>query len=211
MTLVRTLLVRLERRRSTLFLTGAAALLVLAGLFAVEAMTDRVIEHRLVLGTAWTIVFLGYLGLYPALADDDGWLARAAGFFAGVGALGFGIIVLSSALDLTGLAPFETRPAWFGVLAVLPLIGINVGPLLYGVSSLRTRVFPRSMGYLLLVPSLIYYVNIGRAVLRPGPTDPAVTTVLVMGYTVAMFGVGYLLRTTSGYRGDAASSPESAA
>lgn len=211
MALVTTLLVRLERWRSTLFLIGAAALLVLAGTFAAEAMTDMSIENHLVTGAAWTIVFLGYLGLYPALADQGGWLARAAGICAAFGAAGFGFIFLSRALDNLGLVPLEARPAWIGVLVVLPMVGINIGPLLYGVTSLRTQIFPRNFGFLLIVPSLLYYVNISRAVLRPGPTDPAVTTVLVMGYTVAMFGVGYLLRTKSGSPDYTASSPGSAA
>jgi len=182
----------LEHWRATLFLIGAAALLVTAGTFAAEAVLDVRLTNHIATGLAWTIVFLGYLGFYRELAAGHRWLARVGAGLAIIGVLGFSIVFVQSALDVAGV----TIPAWVEVMGLLPLVGITLGPLVCGATSLYTGAHVRKISLLLLGPSIVYYVNIARIALQGGDTQPAVTTVILIAQFLIVSSIGYQLRTT---------------
>lgn len=182
----------LERWRARLFFAGAVALVITGGTFAAEALLDMRLTNHLATGPAWTIVFLGYLGLYRELAARHRWLARLAAILATVGPVGFIFVFVESVLDIAGV----TTPAWVEILGLLALVGITMGPLVCGVTSLYTGAHARKVGLLLLGPSIVYYVNITRIVLQGGTTRPAVTTLILAAQVLVVSSISYQLRSS---------------
>jgi hypothetical protein len=147
---------RLEARSGTLFLVAGAIVVVYAGLHGIEAATDMVMEPS-PFEFGYVIGFLGLLGLYPALADETPWLARAGALAAVLGIVALSAFTVVHLADLAGLVSSDpaATPSWFNVFIPLALIGFVVGYLAFGVASLRSGVHSRTVGFLLLVPGLI--------------------------------------------------------
>lgn len=182
---------RLEARSGTLFLVGGAVVVVYAGLHGVEAATDMVLEPN-PFEFGYVLGFLGLLGLYHALVDDNPWLARLGAVAAVLGMIGLSVFTALHLAEVAGLVAPE-QPAWFGVFALFPLVGFVVGYLSIGIASLRADVHTRTVGLLLLVPGLIVVVMIIQ--ILAGWTSQWQAFVISAGEAMAHLAIGVALET----------------
>lgn len=184
----------LERLRSTLFLTAGTILLgFAASLFIIgilEAAPQDAFEYRVFSGAGYGLAFLGLLGLYPELVKQQPWLSRAAGVFALLGAVMFGLSFVT--VGLPGVAFL------FGVaepFALLNFAGLLFGFLLFGLATLRSDTHPRRLGVLLVLPSVFVAINfIGGIVTGSNWTFPWLVVALGSGQSLTMLAIGYTLR-----------------
>ncbi len=166
-----------------------------AALWGVAAVTDIGPRPAVdVFGPAgWLLAFVGLLGLYPGLVERVPWNSRAGAVFAGVGVVGATVTAVANLGQLAGMT--GEPPAWFAALNLLLLVGIVPGFLTFAVAVLRTDVRARTLGLLLLVPALLFVVNIVR-VSTLGPRAPTgAPFVLGGGQALALLAIGLRLRT----------------
>lgn len=185
----------LERWRAGAFLGAAGLFAVFAMLWGADVFTDIAPRPAVdVVGPGgWVLAFVGLLGLYPELADRTAWVSRAGAAFTAVGVCGATVTALVNFGQLTGLT--GQPPAWFAALTLLMLVGIVPGFLTFAIAVLRTDVQSRSLGLLLLVPAIIFVVNIVR-VTTFGPRAPTgAPFVLGSGQALAFLAIGVVLRT----------------
>lgn len=150
---------RLERWSSSAFLAAGGLLTVYAALNGLAAFTDTayLMLEDVVGPGGFVFGFIGLLGLYPALSDRCPRLARAAALFVTLGAVGFSAITVSNIGELVGIGSGSSA-AWFPVAMGMVIVGMALGYLSFGVTSLRAGVHPRLVGLLLLLPSLVFTV-----------------------------------------------------
>lgn len=147
----------LEQWSPKLFLAAGGVLAVYAALYGTEAFLDTFPAVRDVLGPAgYVIGFVGLLGLYPALADRSPKLARAGAFFAVLGIMGWLVSLVGRAGIVSG-APAAVD----AIEAVFILIGMILAFLAFAAASLRTDIYSRTVGLLLLGPFLVNALNFG--------------------------------------------------
>lgn len=107
----------------------------------------------------WMVALVDLLGLYPGVADRSRWLSRIGAICATIGVIVFTIL---SRLSLA----FYVRVVEGSTQNLVPLIlpGVILGGvlsfLLFGIATLRTDVYSRAIGILLLLPPLIVVLNI---------------------------------------------------
>lgn len=163
----------LERLSATLFLVGGV-LFIVAATIDVANIVVGMEELRLGRGQAFI---------------DAGWIAALVGH--GVTAL----------VAFVSEGPAEEVIPVF--VFVVTSIGVMFGSILafvtFGVTILRTDIHPRTVGILLLVPTLIFITNtfVLSAIGVPNPRPSEVTLFIVLGLAVTMLTIGYLLRTDS--------------
>lgn len=194
----------LERRSETLFLVAGGLLVgytTLNGLTAFTDVASPMVED--VLGpVAFAVGFLGLLGIYRALFDRTPRLARAGAVFAVLGGVGFGAIALQSLGQLTGLVSAHP-PAWFPVVLLLGATGTILGFPLCGVAVLRTGVHSRTVGTLLMAPTVIFALMLSQAALFAQfglfseSTMQLSAFLISSGQAVAYLSVGYALSLSS--------------
>lgn len=188
-----------------MFLIGGVMFAIASTLTVVSMATgeDRIYLHlgEAFIAAGWIAPLVGLLGLLPGLVEENRWLTRAGGAFAGVGVVAFVILGLISLYAFFAGARIEDLPIVF----VLP--GIFVGSLLafvsFSVATLRTTGHSRTLGGLLLVPSLVFVTNLFvlPAVLGSGPNPPEVGFALTSLLAVAMLAIGYVRRSEPVPRG----------
>ncbi len=193
----------LERRSTKLFYTGGA-LFIIAAAFDVANIVVGVEDLRSGVGQAfiaagWVAALIGLLGLYPKLADRSRWLVRAGGVFAVIGVVGFvGNGVTALVAFVREVPPQEAFPA---SVLVGTLIGVLIGAILafvsFSIASLRSDVHSRTIGILLIVPTLFVITNffILSAIGVPMPRPSEVTLFIVSGLALTMLAIGHVLRT----------------
>lgn len=154
---------------------------------------------------AMTGTFVALLGLYPRLARRSPRLALAGIVVGALSALG-------SVLFLLSVAAIVTRPSTTSVIFEIAGVGEGirvmwgvglvlypVGSGLFGVGSLRTDTLSRSVGYLLLVPIVLYLIVLGTVVLEQMVTEQYLTdgmgTIIALLMAVDFLVIGYLLHT----------------
>lgn len=143
-------------RSPTLFLVASGLMVVVAGLFAVEATTGRGMD--LALGATapagFVAAFLALLGRHHALATRAPRLARGAAVVLGLGIVGGVLLVAGHLGQLLGL--YATQPAWVDA-ANLPLfLAVLLGFGAYGAGSLLTGAHSRTVSLLLLWPAVVF-------------------------------------------------------
>jgi hypothetical protein len=181
----------IEARSPTLFLVGGGLVVVYAGLHGLEAATDLVLEPN-PFEFGYVVGFLGLLGLYPALADETPWLARAGAAAAVLGIIGLSAFTVLHLAELAGIVA-RGGPAWFWVFIPLPLIGFVVGYLSIGIASLRTGVHTQMVGLLLLAPGIIVVVMLVQ--MLAGWTSQLQAFVISAGEAMAHLAIGATLKT----------------
>lgn len=184
----------IERWSPTLLLLSGTAVFVYALVFAFEAIQNTTVPTGIVAGTAYTLAFVGLLGIYPSLADRSSWLAGLGGICAVIGAGGFAALFLVGAARIAGLMP-TPEPGWLVILNLPRIIGLILGFLLFGVASLRSNVHPRAVGLFLVTPAVAFSINF-VVVLTVGGGDlsPWWAFVITLGEAVGLLGAGYLLK-----------------
>lgn len=183
----------LERWSPTLFLVSGGILVIYATFMGLWAFADLVPEgHGLEIG--YVLGFLGLLGLYPSLARHSPWLARVGAVGAGIGVFAILYVSVNDYVQLVGLTS-ETLPGW-RFLSVLPLVGFITGYLLIGIASLRSDVYPRTVGLLLLLPGVITILMLVSIVTGHPLLDRFQTVFVVSaGEAMAHLAIGTTLRT----------------
>jgi hypothetical protein len=155
----------LERRSPTLILAGGGLLVGHAVVRGLRAFTDVSTPPDAFGPAGYLLVFLGLLGLYPALADRSPWLARAAALLAVVPALDYALILLFGFGELAGISS--------RLLDVVPgsvFLPIHQGSMvlaygLAGLGVLRTDAYPQHVGVLLLAfPVLMFALMAGTTI-----------------------------------------------
>jgi hypothetical protein len=183
----------LEKWSATLFLVAGGVLVVFAALLGVEAFTDRTFPTDIFGPGGFAIAFVGLLGLYPRLADESPWLARVGAVTGPIAAVGAAVTSVWYMGVAMGMFPGDPAPAYIGVF----FIGIFIGFLLefpsFALATLRTDVHSRTLGFLLLAPTIPF---VAMLVLLPITGGTAVGAfILDSGEALAMLAIGYTLRT----------------
>lgn len=78
--------------------------------------------------------------------------------FAVIGAVGFTLTFVLGVAEVVEIIP----PAWLEAAQPLNFVGLVLGFLFVGVVCLRTDTQARTLGVLLLVPAIVFAVNIAR-------------------------------------------------
>lgn len=100
-------------------------------------------------------------------------------------------------LNVAELAGFD-RPAWYDIVNVPTIAGLAFGFFAFGLATLRSDAYSRTIGLLLLAPSIIFVTNIVRLVVRgPGNAGVEVDAIFASGQAVVILAIGYLLRRES--------------
>lgn len=146
-----------ESRRVALFVLAGASLVVFTVVTVAQALTspDSYAEAReFFRSVGFLFGLLGLLGLYRSLARRRSRIGGAGVLFVVLGVLGLSISAVWSLAQFAGLATTTLVPTV--VLLVLELLGVVLGYLAFVVATLRSDVYPRTLGLLLLVPVLVF-------------------------------------------------------
>jgi hypothetical protein len=183
----------LEQWSPTLFLVSGVVLVGFAASLAAIGLMDISLPRNVFAGAGFTLAFLGLLGLYPGLADWSPRLARAGAVFAVLGALGFAVTFVLGVAEVRGITP----PAWVEPIQLLNIIGLVLGFFVFGVGTLRTDMYARLLGILLLVPAVVFAVNLVRVGVLGAWTPSWAPFLLGSLQALAMLSIGYSLRAES--------------
>lgn len=185
----------LEQRRATAFLVGGLLMVIDAGFVAANIITgtgDFLLLGQAFVGAAWTAALVGLLGLYPGLVNRSRWLSRAGVVFAVIGVVTFAVMAVAVLVYYAGIPAGE-----YDAISVFFIPGVLLGSVLgfvaFGVASLRTDAYSRTLGVLLLIPAILVATNILRFVV--GLEAVTITLGIVIGDALAMLALGYVLRT----------------
>lgn len=188
----------LERWSPRLFLVGGV-------LFLLGAVNDSSIYFAEVSNPeALSVVFLmsgflaaviGLVGLYPRLVDRSPRLAQISLGSVVLGVIGMLVLAILAVVSLvvSSVNLFES--------GIVPLVALPTGLLLvaafllFGTAILRTAMFPRSVGVLLLAEVVLMVLVIA------GPTETLDRGVFLVGakllHFIILVSIGYLLRSRS--------------
>ncbi len=142
---------------------------------------------------AMILVLLGLAGLYGRQAEQAGSFGLVAFVFAFVGtalAVGlmwvFAFVVPTLAEAAPAVLDAEEPPGTLGIALFLSFILFTLGWLLFGVASLRARVFPRWASVLLIIGAILSFIVDMLPFDMPIPLDLLVlgTGLAWMGYTL---------------------------
>lgn len=190
----------LGRWSSLLFLVSGTVGLGYASLYGMEAFAGTYPAIRDFLGpVSYIIAFVGLLGLHSRLSDRSPLLAHAGAVCAGLAIVGFLISLLTSA----GVVASDL-PGWIEASQFIFILGGWVlSFLLYSIASLRSDVFPRAVGLVLLGPIAVQALNLG--VVIAGLSSPEARLLNSGLWALSYLAIGVALRTY-GARTDATGS-----
>lgn len=177
------------------FLLAGGLFVVFAGLWGAFAFTSVSSEsaQNVVGPVGWTIAFVGLLGIYSKVAAGGHVLPKAAVVFAGIGCLGGSVTAVGNLATVLDVIP--ALPAWFAALQLLLLVGIIPGFLTAAAVVLRLSRTTRRLGLFLILPAVIFAVNIVR-VATLGSTTPIWSPfVLGAAQAVVLLGIGWTIST----------------
>jgi hypothetical protein len=191
----------LERRSKTVFLIAGVLLLGYAVSKGVYTFTDVTPVGAFDVaygGLGLLVTTVGLFGLYPRLRDGAPRLSIAGVVFAGIAAIGtFALLgwLAGATLAMKGYPAIpEESPAWTVLALIVVFVTIALGFLLFGAASLRTDVFSRTVGWLLVVPGLGWIgLIVGNVALPSGQY----LGLVYVPISVALLSVGYLFQTGS--------------
>lgn len=182
----------LKRLSPTLWFVSGGIGVVYASLYGMEAFVGTYPSIRTFFGPAMSVAaFLALLGLYPVLAGRHPWLARVGGFCGALAIVGSFVALLEAA----GVVSDEAT--WFVVSQLVSIVlGMSLAFFAFGVGSLRSERYSRTVGLLLLVPALIMVLNLGIVI--AGYASPE-GRLLVSGFwAVTYLAIGGTLRAEDG-------------
>lgn len=197
---------RLESWTARIFLVAGAWFTGYAGLKVTRLVTDVAVPDAVsvTIGHLGLLVLaLGLLGLYPQVRSAAPRLARAGAVTSVLsGVCSVVLLVAVSQLTLSmgsfPAIPEDTAkgllPPFVGVVLLLvSLLTILLGSLLFGIATARTDAVAEPIGYLLLVPSIMWSLLF---VMHATGVDGTLIGVIVYPPIAAsVFTMGYRLRT----------------
>lgn len=183
----------LERWSPALFLISGVMLIVYATAQGLWAFTD-LMPQKHGLEIAYTLGFLGLLGLYPRVSRRSPTLARVGAIAAASGVIAIIYVSMNDYVQITGLVD-GNLPGW-ELLRATPLIGFILGYLAFGLASLRSSVYSRTVGLLLLLPGVITILMLA-SIITGHPLLSQFQTVFVVsaGEAMAHLAIGTTLRS----------------
>lgn len=162
---------RLESRTPHIFLVAGALFVWYTGLKMTRLVTEIPVPDivSVISGHLGLLALaLAFLGFYPQVRSRTPWLARVgvvSSMLSGVCSVILLVAVLHLTLSMGGYPaiPEDTAqgflsPVIGGILLLFSLLTILLGSLLFGVASLRSNAVSDQIGYLLLVPSLMWFL-----------------------------------------------------
>lgn len=182
----------LEGRSWGLFLLAGSVLVFYGALTGVEAFTDMPVPAN-IFEAGYVLGFLGLLGLYPTLSEEQPLLARLGVVAAVVGLVGVVLVSLRSFGHLAGVLP--EYPAGWSVIIPLVVVGFVVGFLSFGLAALRSDIYPRTVGLAVLAPGVIVVAMLLH--MAVGWDRPASAFVISSGQAMAHLAIGATLRQQS--------------
>lgn len=184
----------LERWSSTLFLIAGTMFILSAVItlidIAVGAEQFRLQWGQVTVGAGWMAGLVGLLGLYPSLAITDRRLVRIGALLTAIGLIGYVIMTVGILAIIAGVPEADLTPLEPVFLPLMLLGSVLTFPL-FGVAILRSDVYPRTVGFLLLAQTIVFVIN------ALTPTPATFVFFVVIGLVLINTGVGYLLRTDS--------------
>ena len=212
----------LESRTPTVFLVAGAVFVGYAGLKVTRLVTEIAVPD--VVGVTvghlgLLVVALGLLGLYPQVRSAAPRSARAgvvASVLSGVCSVVLLVAVLHLTLSMGGYPaiPEDTAQGFLSpfvgvVLLFVSLLAILLGFFLFGVASLRTDAVSEPIGYLLLVPSIMWTMLF--LMHATGVNGTLIGVIVYSPIGVSLLTIGYRLRSENVTPGHAKSSVDSPA
>lgn len=195
---------QLEQWSPVAFIIGGAGILTLGVAGALDTATivpsPGWLHALLMLGGLW-FVYIGLLGLYPAIAHSAPRLSLTGVVTSAIGWLTLTVVLLASVvIDVTTQRSFQEPGEWAPPFLVGAFVLVLVSSLLYGIASVRSQQPTRRIGLLLFVPFAAF---LGQAVLLASKILTgdvlSVVQLLLAGLTgLALIAVGYLLRAHPG-------------
>lgn len=180
----------LERWAGILFAIGGVLALIFAILEGAATLSDMDFGTTGFLLIGYAVAFIGLLGLYPDLSDQQRGLAATGAIAAVLGFIGFTGSVVLILGNNAGILP-EPFPIWLNPVP-LSILGMVIGYLAFGAASLRTHSHTQALGLLLLAPGLLFGVNV-MVDLASGFDQWRF--IFGLGQSLAIIGVGYLVHT----------------
>lgn len=143
-----------------LFVAGDLLGLTLDGSFAGYADTGTFVAQSALYLLGAALVLLGLVGLYARQAEDSGKLGLAGFLLAFLGTALLTGLMWTQAFVVPGLAAeapvlLETEPLG----SMLSFIAFTVGWLVFGVATLRARVYPRAAAILLIIGAMLPFAG----------------------------------------------------
>lgn len=176
----------LASRRTALFLVAAVLLAVFAANTTLRTFAGT--SYRLIQGLVGPAGFfvgvVGLFGLYPALAEENPRLARAAAVVAVLPFVGWFLVVLGTIGEAAGVFGGMTGPFLAIPIGTIATTTLAFG--LFGVAVLRAGVPSRAVGVFLLVPAVMFVLLMTRT---------APPFVIDIGHLVGHLGVALTLWT----------------
>lgn len=150
--------------------------------------------------------FLGLLGLYPTVAERSPRLAGVGAITAFLGLVAFSVFTVTNLAELLGLASGDP-PGWTA-FTVMAASGFIVGYLAVGIVVLRSGVYSRTVGLLLVLPGVIIILMFATIALEIA--SPASVFVVSAGQAMTHLAIGSTLRaeTESTGQEEAEQTPE---
>lgn len=179
----------LEGHSAVLFLVAGVLLIGYAALTGVEAFTTATVEPNL-FEFGYVLGFLGLLGLYPRLVDQQPWLARVGAGAAVSGAVAISAFNVGHLAEIGGLVSngLPGRPGF----VVMALIGFVFGYLATGTAVLRSAVYPRLYGLVLLAPGVVVVLMLVH--IAAGFDSAETAFVISTGQAMTHLAIGATLR-----------------
>lgn len=197
----------LERWSAIVFLVAGGLAVISSGVNTLDAVPGISTQHGLLLfieGIAGfggvVLSFVAMLGLYPKLRTGSPGLARV-----GVGVMLLPVLYFLVDLVWLALSGILGLPSLTFTYIPSPMLAIGIafllfaiGTTIFGVIALVTSALDQTIGGLLIVFAVAWYLLLGGIVVS-GPPIPvwllALTGVMQGG---SLLGIGYLLRTNGG-------------
>lgn len=192
---------QLEQWSPVAFIVGGIGILALSVAGALDtaaiAPSPGWLHALFMLGGLW-FVYIGLLGLYPAIAESAPRLSLSGVVTSAIGWLALTVVLLGSVvIDLTTQRSFQDPGGWAPPFLVGAFVLVLISSLLYGIASVRSRQPSRRIGLLLFVPFATF---LGQSVLLAskiltGDVLSIIQLVLAGLAGVALIAIGHLLRT----------------
>lgn len=177
---------------STTFYRASGMSLLLGGLFMTVAVPDLptpLAITALVLLLGGGLSLLGLPALYARQASQIGWVGMV-----GLVIIGLDILIFPIQQGINDLAPAFKLPEFLYIIGPLTI----VGTLLFGVMTIRARVFPRWLGWTLFSGFIIAVVG---NILLPENFVPFVGHPGEWIFWLTLSTLGYILLTEPSARG----------
>lgn len=183
------ILALLERWHSRLFVLGAVLLVGTASVALYDVLQGTEVRlplGQVFVGAGWGCVLLGMLGLTPGILAERRLLGRACALVAAIGAFGYlfmGVVYGAAVgpIAMSSLEPLEP------IFLLTILAGTLLAFPLFAVAGVLTGAYSRLVSGLLVLPPVIFVVNVATGTTPESIFGVVVALILVFGTT------GYLL------------------